>query len=1431
MSQTVTYTQVQKLVPDVRAAGDGFVISTAVDGLWAVTGWPFHDFNAVGGDGTASAGAVFVYQRNQRQYVQRQKIVSPHRHQYALFGYNVSVYGDTMAISATGDNLDADGSNSLTAAGAVYIYTLSGGTWSFQQKIVALDGTSDDRILSGNFGNSIDLGQDMIAISSMAYDTDNGAVWIYTRSGSTWSFYQKIRGVVVETGDNHSFGRCVSLDTDAGRLWVTSNPEPGFPRQVFIFDDSTSGFTTNAIIDGSSTTGWGATISGKGDRFVTGAVNDDFSNRGAVYLHSKDYGGTNNWGLFQKFLRPSPDLNDVSFFGSCVGFDGVRIFGGDFFAARDSTGGSAPNDSGAIYVYQDVDGNGGFAFEGRIHHQSDQSNDYLSKYSNGLNQQITFTDEAILVPAPGQDFDEDEADFLSDAGAVYVFLTELAIGVSGGVKVGGSASVVGSTSIMASGGVVAGGTSANRYTHDGTGGVVVAGTGSDSILKTETTSGGVVVGGSADVALIGHNIEMFGGVLTSGFSYNQSYIPATGGVVVAGAALNQSFIVAQGGVVAGGNAIQTFYDYVDGTGGAVVGGNAIRRDLRIYNYTSNGNLIKIGGTAGGGITGVNLAASGGVSMSGSAGLRFSFNKDLTCLWNLRAAIFKDLTFLWNLGELPAFWYRIIGKGRQGDECNLVADPCCQKFIVNIHARTLGELCEKLSQRRLNLPIESVQRFSRPAENSVVQQLEAEGDNFDCNELTPVEICGIPKCSEFCIDEDLTVTFGFTINRVQIDAFLEAEAEGGVFIAGSAICSYAATPYPEEDIGGGAVVGGEAFVESSYYAYTGTGGLTVAGTGGLSASAYSFIGGEWPSIVANRFSLAQESLADETSDQVWSLVERIAKDDNLYASTDISYAKKSEFLIARNFNLDIPETVDVLGAIVNIERWATQSGVRDLEVYLLVGDEIISDNLADTTNDWPVGASFSPKSYGSNGYDGSGQAWSAFIDPADLNDPNFGIAIRIESQLSLAAIIANVDYISLDVFYEEAEHQRIRMGGEAKVVSSAFSYVGSGEIEVGGEAGYESSMVAYEVMTGGVTVSGGAPYTFNVDTTGGVVVGAEALVDPIWAEGGAVMGGEAKVTPFFEEGTGGAVAGGGSLDSWHKHYEASGGVTMGGTSFTPEAAFTYEATGGVSMAGSADRRASVWSYTSDGNAIFILGSAGQSASDYGTLIENAEFDMTIRDIIVAYGNDQHLGDAEILNTDVAQCGCFTIPLMINFEHNLVRDNILAQFLVRNNLSFNSRLLLSYNTINNSWQRNVHFKGLSADANTYETWDIVIELQCTNIIGSTAIGRDIWKLSMQFFRENLDTGEDYDSRIILGILPEAICDTNANELKFTVTYDTQADVAVVNPNATIYQNSIYDNIGLFKRRSWINNPDMVLTVSQVGLDSPLLRVDVTDEVLIS
>jgi hypothetical protein len=504
-----------------------------------------------------------------------------------------------------------------------------------------------------------------------------------------------------------------------------------------------------------------------------------------------------------------------------------------------------------------------------------------------------------------------------------------------------------------------------------------------------------------------------------------------------------------------------------------------------FDELGSGGVVVSGNTAP--IQDFDYIGSGGVLISDSAIANFTNNFNIGVFWNVNALKVQDFTFLWDTGELRILWYRLIGKGRD-PACPIIHDDiCCQKYIMNVHARTISELCEKLKSRRWKWPIQSVEVFSRPARNVDIAEDESGGINHECNILTPVEVCNVPECFDFCVDQDHRINIGFKM-RVARQEFFAYEASGQIQIMGSATTSFIAEGVYDEEGNGGLIAGG---------------------------------------------------VSEDTTDN----------------------AGPGHFI-----------------------------------------------------------------------YMPSGQ---------------------------------------------------VNVSGDPEIISSALSF------------------------------------------------------------------------------------------------------------------------------------------TSDGSEILISGSADAKSNFFGNIPANIGFDMGIRNLSVFFSQDVDSQNLVEAASFVSRCGCDNIPTEINFGHNIAQNNVLSQFLIRNRFTITSPIKLRYNNINNMWQANLNYKGFSPDANSQERWDFVFEVQCTDTIGGITLGQNVWKVGIHVLRKNLTTLQDFDTRILVGLLPDASC--VSGDLIFTIVYDTQIDFVAISPNATIYLNSIWDNIGLFRNSHWINSPNLILEITELGAGSLQQRVN--------
>jgi hypothetical protein len=210
-----TWTQQAKLAPSDRASSDGFGDSVAIsaDGNTVLIGASGEDTSP-----NNANGAVYVFTRSGTTWTQQAKLLASDAASGDVFGFSssISADGDTALIGAF---LESTSPN--TNSGAVYVFTRSGTTWTQQAKLVASDAATND-----NFGLSVDISSNgNTALIGAPYEdtspnTNNGAVYVFTRSGTTWTERQKI--VLEDATSSYIFGGVVSISGD-GSTFVASS--------------------------------------------------------------------------------------------------------------------------------------------------------------------------------------------------------------------------------------------------------------------------------------------------------------------------------------------------------------------------------------------------------------------------------------------------------------------------------------------------------------------------------------------------------------------------------------------------------------------------------------------------------------------------------------------------------------------------------------------------------------------------------------------------------------------------------------------------------------------------------------------------------------------------------------------------------------------------------------------------------------------------------------------------------------------------------------------------------------------------------------------------------------------------------------------------------------------------------------------------------
>jgi hypothetical protein len=342
------YDQQAKLLASDAASGDFFGTSVALssDGNTAIVGANWEDTSP-----NFQNGAAYVFTRSGSTWTEQQKLLASDPETNAFFGISVALSsdGNTAIVGA-----DEEDTSPNTNNGAAYVFTRSGSTWTEQQKLLASDASTDDF-----FGNSVALSSDGNTAIIGAYsedtspNTNNGAAYVFTRSGSTWT--QQAKLLASDAASTDLFGISVALSSDGNTAIIGAYSEDTSPNTnngaAYVFTRSGSTWTQQAKLlasDAASDDQFGRSValSSDGNTAIIGAFLENTSpntDNGAAYVFTRS-GST--WTEQQKLLASDAATND--FFGISVALssDGNTAIIGAFLED------TSPNtNNGAAYVF------------------------------------------------------------------------------------------------------------------------------------------------------------------------------------------------------------------------------------------------------------------------------------------------------------------------------------------------------------------------------------------------------------------------------------------------------------------------------------------------------------------------------------------------------------------------------------------------------------------------------------------------------------------------------------------------------------------------------------------------------------------------------------------------------------------------------------------------------------------------------------------------------------------------------------------------------------------------------------------------------------------------------------------------------------------------------------------------------------------------
>jgi hypothetical protein len=256
------WTQTQKITSTPRGVGAQFGNAVAISGNTMVVGARF--------DGTTAsqAGAAYVYVLSGGSWTQQAVLLANDGAVADKFGYSVAISENTIVVGAFNDD------SPLSNAGSAYVFVRSGTTWSFQQKLTANDAAADQE-----FGNAVAITGETIAVGEHFADlpgnSEAGAVYIYRRSGTTWTQTQKLLPTAAVILGDH-FGESVAMSGSKIAIGAAGDDTPFTSAgAVYVFVDNGSGYVLQqklTIASGANGDDFGNSVAIEGNTLVGGAL-------------------------------------------------------------------------------------------------------------------------------------------------------------------------------------------------------------------------------------------------------------------------------------------------------------------------------------------------------------------------------------------------------------------------------------------------------------------------------------------------------------------------------------------------------------------------------------------------------------------------------------------------------------------------------------------------------------------------------------------------------------------------------------------------------------------------------------------------------------------------------------------------------------------------------------------------------------------------------------------------------------------------------------------------------------------------------------------------------------------------------------------------------------------------------------------------------
>lgn len=236
---------------------------------------------AVGADYNDPIGAVYVYELSGTTWTEKQRLIGT-----GSTGPNV-YQGTAVSISGDGGTILSGGYADNSDMGSIWFFVYGSTSWSQQgSKITPTNPTGT----SVAFGTSTSLSNNgNIAVIGSPGDNSNiGAVYVFTRTSGVWSQKQKL---IVYDYNSPSFGAGVAISNDGSTIIAGGPNDNDGSASVFVTNSTGQWIEQAYIISpsdaiGGPSFGGAVALNGNGSIAIIGGIGDDYS-IGASWIYTQ----------------------------------------------------------------------------------------------------------------------------------------------------------------------------------------------------------------------------------------------------------------------------------------------------------------------------------------------------------------------------------------------------------------------------------------------------------------------------------------------------------------------------------------------------------------------------------------------------------------------------------------------------------------------------------------------------------------------------------------------------------------------------------------------------------------------------------------------------------------------------------------------------------------------------------------------------------------------------------------------------------------------------------------------------------------------------------------------------------------------------------------------------------------------------------------